>query len=54
MFIGETCDMHYKQKTGYLIGEDITRPGSWIGRAMRDMCNPRDICKSLYTNIPCQ
>lgn len=35
---GETCDMHYKNKSNYLLGEDIMKPGQ--GKAMRDMCHP--------------
>lgn len=42
---GETCDMHFKQKNSYLIAEDIMRHGNFIGDAMRDMCNPRTLCK---------
>ena len=38
---GETCDIHYKNRDNFLIGEDIMRPGDFLGRYMRNMCEPK-------------
>ena len=38
---GETCDIHYKKRDNFLIGEDIMRPGNFLGRYMRNMCEPK-------------
>jgi len=41
--LGETCDMHYKKRSDYLIGSDIMRPGNWLGKSMRNMCDPKTL-----------
>ncbi|XP_067931751.1 virulence metalloprotease-like isoform X1 [Watersipora subatra] len=41
--LGETCDIHYKNRHDGLLATDIMRPGNYLGKAMRSMCDPPSI-----------